>query len=125
MMRLPRVLVALACCAVPGASAVAKPPPHAGPSGVAAAPVLVYYPAGDCGGELELEIYDRVAGAWRPHPDHPRVPTGSCQRELPDQLLNELRVRCADPAGRRPPSDWVVGAELPGALTPCAAAPPD
>jgi hypothetical protein len=87
--------------------------------------VLVYYPAGECRGELELELYDRATGAWRPHPEHPRVATGSCHRELPDQLLNELRVRCADPAGKRAPSDWVVGAELARAPTPCAGAPPE
>jgi hypothetical protein len=98
---------------------MATPPPSADLPGGAAVRVLVYYPAADCRGELELELYDRVAGVWRPHPDHPRVPTGACLWELPDQLLNELRVRCADPARKRAPSDWVVGAGVAPTPTPC------
>jgi hypothetical protein len=83
--------------------------------------VLVYYPAGACTAELEIELYDRAAGVWRPHPDHPRLPPGACAREPSGQLLNELRVRCADPSGARRPSPWVVGAEL--APTPAACEP--
>jgi hypothetical protein len=124
-MRPACTLVALACCAVLCCSAAGTPPAAAPAPGDAPAGVLVYYPAGKCVGELELELYERVAGTWRPHPVHPRVPTGSCQRELPDQLLNELRVRCVDPAGKRAPSDWVVGAEIARAATPCAGAAPD
>jgi hypothetical protein len=98
----------------------APPKPAATPGGDAR--VLVYFPPGACGGELELELYDRAAGAWRPHPEHPRLAPGSCALESPERLLNELRVRCADPAGLRGPSEWVVGAALPsgGAPSPCA-----
>ncbi len=92
---------------------------------VAAAPagapgrVRVHYPAGACGGELELEVFDRASGAWRAHPEHPRLPPGACAWEWPGGLLNEIRVRCADPAGARPPSEWVVGAEVAPAQATC------
>ncbi|HEY8123620.1 MAG TPA: hypothetical protein VII78_20045 [Myxococcota bacterium] len=81
--------------------------------------VLVFYPPGDCAGELELEVYDRAAGAWRPHPRHPRLAPGACAFEPPGGLLNELRVRCADPAGKRAPSAWVEGAEVASAAASC------
>jgi len=72
----------------------------------------VYYPAGTCIGELEIELFDRASGAWRSHPEHPRLAPGSCAWEQPATLLNELRVRCVDPTGAWAASDWVVGAEL-------------
>jgi len=69
----------------------------------AAAPDLVhvYYGGRDCRGDvLELEVYDRDRAAWVPHPEHPRAPARSCQREDAGRLLNELRWRC------QPESDW-------------------
>lgn len=84
------------------------------------AKALVYYPPGACtDGVLEIEVFDRSAGRWTPHPEHPRLAPGACVPESPERLFNELRVRCADAAGRRPPSDWVVGAELASAPARC------
>jgi hypothetical protein len=82
--------------------------------------VLVFYTPGACAaGQLEVEIYDRALRSWRPHPEHPRLAPGACVLEAPGQLLNELRVRCLDPSGKRPPSAWVVGAEVAPGATPC------
>ncbi len=82
--------------------------------------VVVHYPAGACeGGVLELEVFERATGRWLPHPEHPTLAPGACALEDPTVLLNELRVRCADAEGRRPPSEWVVGAELAGAPAKC------
>ncbi len=104
-------LLALGCIA-------ASPPRPSGPE-----PVVVYFPAGDCGGVLELELFDRARSAWIAHPEHPRLAPGACALELRERLLDELRVRCVDPSGRRGPSAWVVGAELAAAAPGCAAAP--
>ena len=75
--------------------------------------VLVFYPKGNCGtGWLDIEVYDRDARVWLPHAHHPRVATESCQVEDPGILLQELRVRCADPANRARVSTWRVGVEV-------------
>ena len=75
--------------------------------------VLVFYPKGDCGtGWLDIEVYDRDIRAWLSHADHPRIATDSCQVEDPGVLLQELRVRCADPASRARVSSWRIGAEV-------------
>ena len=104
------------------------PPPRRLPAEAtatrAAAPVdervLVYFPPGTCTGQLEIERFDRAAGAWRPHPEAPRLEPGACLREPAGQLLNELRVRCVDPTDLLQPSAWVVGAELGESAAPCA-----
>ncbi len=110
-------LAALACAGPPLGNELAAP---------AAAPdrALVHYPAGGCSGVLEIEVFERVSESWLPHPAHPRLPPGACEEEPAGGLLNELRVRCADPAGARAPSDWVVGAELAGAAAACPEASP-
>jgi hypothetical protein len=83
------------------------------PGGKAAGRVTVLYPRGACvTGWLEVEVFERGAGSWRPHPLHPWLRSGSCAEEDPGVLLNELRVRCADPDGAFTPSRWRVGAEL-------------
>ena len=75
--------------------------------------VLVFYPKGDCGtGWLDIEVYDRDARVWLSHAEHPRIATDSCQVEDPGILLQELRVRCADPANRARVSSWRVGGEV-------------
>ena len=75
--------------------------------------VLVFYPKGDCGtGWLDIEVYDRDVRVWLSHAEHPRIATDSCQVEDPGILLQELRVRCADPANRARVSSWRVGAEV-------------
>jgi hypothetical protein len=75
----------------------------------------VFYPLGACAtGWLEVEVFERDAGSWRAHPRHPWLRAGSCVQEDPGVLLNELRVRCADPGGVFAPSRWLVGVELRG-----------
>ncbi len=75
--------------------------------------VQVFYPKGSCEtGWIDLEVYDRDAQVWLPHPDHPRISVDTCQHEDPGILLQELRVRCADPANRARVSPWRVGAEV-------------
>jgi hypothetical protein len=67
--------------------------------------IRVYYDGRDCGSDaIEVQAYDRDAGAWRPHPTHPRVRVDSCQTEDAGRLWNELRWRC--PA---PPEDRITG----------------
>jgi hypothetical protein len=94
--------------------------------------VAVHFPAGGCppSARLEIEVWVRGAqgegalgGEWKPHPEHPSIAPGSCQQEDPAVLLNEIRVRCVDPAGERSPSAWVVGADVSGkgAGAPCPA----
>ena len=73
--------------------------------GVVGTPVLasddeihVFYPRAEClGDEIELEVWDRANGLWRKHPEHPRVPVESCQRETASILLQEIRWRCHEP----------------------------
>lgn len=75
--------------------------------------VLVFYPKGDCEtGWIDIEVYDRDIQTWRAHAEHARVATGSCQLEDPGILLQEIRVRCADPDNRARVSTWRVGAEV-------------
>ena len=75
--------------------------------------VQVFYPKGDCEtGWIDIEVYDRDVETWRAHSDHPRVATGTCQFEDPGVLLQEIRVRCADPQNRARVSAWRVGAEV-------------
>jgi len=77
-----------------------------------AEPVTVFFPRGDCeSGVIEVQIYDRERRLWIPH-SSPRVRAGVCRTEDSGDLLNEFRVRCIDPSGRRMPSRWVVGAEV-------------
>jgi hypothetical protein len=79
----------------------------------AAEPVTVRFPAGDCSTHrIEVQVFDRDARAWQPHPQHPQLDTGRCIRMDSGVLLNELRVRCVDPKGRLAPSGWIVGAEV-------------
>ena len=110
-------LAALACAANPPGSELAAPAARADRA-------LVLYPAGGCSGVLEIEVFERASESWRPHPAHPQLPPGACVEEPAGGLLNELRVRCADPAGARAPSDWVVGAELADAAAVCPEAVP-
>ena len=110
-------LAALACAAAPPGSELGEPAARTDRA-------LVHYPAGGCSGVLEIEVFERASESWRPHPAHPRLAPGACVGEPAGGLLNELRVRCADPAGARAPSDWVVGAELAGAATACPEAAP-
>ena len=76
-------------------------------------PLLVYYPRRDCRGDrIELEVFDRDAGSWVPHPVHPLVPVESCQVEDAGRLWNEIRWRCDEPPGTEPPSVWIVGLDV-------------
>jgi hypothetical protein len=119
MTRALAVLLALftgAACALPPTHASAASPARA-----TAARDLVYLPRGACETEtIELELYDRAAASWRPHPEHPRLTTGTCVSLDTSSLLNELRLRCIDPAGRAPPSPWVTGFEVATGGLPCA-----
>lgn len=75
--------------------------------------VLVHYPAGACEtGHIQIEVFVRETATWIAHPEHPLVEAGSCQLEISYRLLNELRIRCVDPDGRREPSEWVTGVTL-------------
>lgn len=75
--------------------------------------VQVFYPKGECEtGWIDVEIYNRDLRAWEAHAEHPRVELGRCQLEDPGVLLQELRVRCADPHNRARVSDWRVGVEV-------------
>ncbi len=86
------------------AAAIALPA-RAGSPG--ADPIRVYYDGGDCGTDaIELEVYDRVNRAWRPHALHPRVTVPSCQVEDAGQLWNELRWRCAPVPDDRDEPAW-------------------
>lgn len=120
-MRRVRAVGAVACALALGC--VVAPPAPLRSEERTTERVVVYYPAGECGAELELELYDRATGEWRPHPVHPRLAPGSCAFESPERLLNELRVRCADETGRRAPSEWVVGVELAAPAAACKGAP--
>ena len=94
-------------------------------------PVHVFYPAGSCSsGVLEIELWSRAVAAWRPHPDHPRIMVDTCQLEDAGELLNEIRVRCIDPANPARASAWITGvqvyepADAPGSVPPARTAPP-
>ena len=115
---------AVACAPVPApppgrVPLVPRREPRPTPAQIVAAadtaPVRVFYPRGGCRTRMiEIEVYERseTGGTWRPHPSHPRVRAGTCHTEDPGGLLNEIRVRCVDPAGRLEPSGWVVGADI-------------
>lgn len=76
-------------------------------------PVHVFYSAGACTtGVLEIELWSRTVLAWRPHPDHPRIMADTCQLEDAGDLLNEIRVRCTDPANPARASDWITGVQV-------------
>jgi hypothetical protein len=110
-------VLALACTAAPSESEHTPEEPSAR--------AVVFYPRGGCAtGELEIEVYDRAARAWRPHPTHPRLRADRCAEEQAGTLLNELRVRCVDPDGERQPSLWVTGAALSGPPIPCSEVAP-
>lgn len=92
-----------------------------------AEPVDVFFPRGNCAsGRLELEMWERGAdgaqGRWVLHPTLPHFDVETCQRVESRILLNEIRVRCIDPAGFRKPSSWVVGADVTGRVA--ASCPP-
>lgn len=75
--------------------------------------VQVFYPKGECEtGLIEIEVYNRTTRAWQPHAEHPQIEADTCQREDPGVLLQELRVRCADPEHPARASEWRVGAEV-------------
>jgi hypothetical protein len=86
--------------------------------------VTVFYPKGGCEtGRIEIEVFVRATKTWAPHPSHPQIATDTCQPEDPGTLLNELRLRCIDPQGKRAPSDWVLGADLASPAKPGACKP--
>lgn len=128
------VLAAAGCIAGAALAAAAEPAgssgrPSVASSGTAASadrvadPVHVYYGPGDCrGDQIELQVWDRDAEAWRPHPSHPRVAIPSCRVEDAGVLLNELRWRCVEPPGSDPPPVWVVGLDVfdPEVMSRCA-----
>jgi hypothetical protein len=76
-------------------------------------PVLVLFSPGACeSGNVEIELWSRDFEEWVPHPRHARLATGGCAVEDAGKLLNEIRVRCVDPAGERRASAWRVGANV-------------
>jgi hypothetical protein len=76
-------------------------------------PVRVFYPAGDCAtGVIEIELWDRAAKAWQPHPAHSRIMADTCQTEDAGDLLNEIRIRCIDPASPARASAWTLGVQV-------------
>jgi hypothetical protein len=89
-------------------------PGHAFAAGFAPKdPVQVFYPAGDCAtGVIEIELFDRGAKQWAPHPAHPRIMADTCQTEDAGDLLNEIRVRCIDPASPARASAWMLGVQV-------------
>lgn len=75
--------------------------------------VQVFYPKGECEtGVIEIEVYDRSTQKWQPHAEHPQIEADSCQVEDPGVLLQELRVRCADPKHPARSSEWLTGVEV-------------
>jgi hypothetical protein len=108
-------LVTGPACALPPTRASA-----ASPAPATAARELVYLPRGACETEtIELELYDRATASWLPHPEHPRLTTGTCVSLDASSLLNELRLRCIDPGGKARPSPWVTGFEMAAGGLPC------
>jgi hypothetical protein len=73
-------------------------------------PVYVYYPRGDCRGDaIHVQLWNRKAASWVPHPVHPTVRLESCQLEDAGYLLHEIRYRCIEPPGTRLPPSWRIG----------------
>lgn len=114
-------LGALACAgpetlhSPPDAAYARSGPRSVEPARNARGEVLVRFPIGACAtGWLEVEEFVRQGGpgGWRPHAGGARMRAGTCRFESPERLLSEIRVRCIDPTGVRPPSAWVRGVAL-------------
>lgn len=76
-------------------------------------PILVLFSSGGCESRVvDVELWSRDQEAWAPHPRHPRLVTGGCEVEDAGKLLNEIRIRCADPTGERDASPWRVGVNV-------------
>ena len=120
------LLLTTGCASAPSARPEESPRRQAPSSGTPALERVVF-PAGQCPtGWLEVQVFDRAGAKWRGHTGNGRIRAGSCLRIDPGQLLNEVRVRCIDPADERTPSEWVLGFDMPetGAPDPCPAATP-
>lgn len=122
-----RALAAALIAAGAGAGAAHAEAGGAGSDGSAswaADPVHVHYAGAHCRGDtIEVQVWDRDARRWIPHPAHPRFPVPSCQVEDAGVLLNELRWRCVEPPG--PAADaapWIVGLDVfdPEVMSRCA-----
>lgn len=73
----------------------------------------IFHPRLDCSvNALEVQVYERESGTWIDHPEHPRIFADSCQTERSGVLLNELRTRCAEPAGHEDWNLWRVGVDV-------------
>lgn len=119
MITLGRILELLPASCLPGtilivAALSSTIPGHASAVGVEPKdPVQVFYPAGDCAtGVIEIELFDRDVRQWAPHPAHPRIMADTCQSEDAGDLLNEIRVRCIDPASPARASGWRLGVQV-------------
>jgi hypothetical protein len=111
-----------AALALISASCAIAPPTARATSSDSAAPARerVYFPRGGCEtGTIELQLYDRASASWQPHPERPRLTTDTCHELDPSSLLNELRLRCIDPAGQAQPSAWITGFEVATTTLPC------
>ncbi len=105
--------------ALGGCLAVLAPAPALAAEAANAGRVRVFYDGEPCDGDaIDIEVFDRAAEVWVPHPDHPRVPVRSCREEEPGRLLNELRWRCATPEGVAPWRNFQVF--RPGVFSRCA-----
>lgn len=60
---------------------------------------------------LQLEVWDRRKAAWKPHPEHPLILSGSCHIEDAGYLINEIRARCVRMDGRTYDS-WTQGVRV-------------
>jgi len=88
-----------------------RPAPSAAAAYEPGARARVSYPRGACTTAwIEVQVFE-PDGGWVPHPEHPRIRAGGIHAEEAHRLL-DLRVRCIDPAGKRPPSEWVRGVDL-------------
>ncbi len=95
------------------AALLTSPIPAFGQNRTLKDPVQVFYPAGDCTtGVIEIELFNRAVNQWQPHPAHPRIMADTCQTEDAGDLLNEIRVRCIDPANPARASDWLLGVQV-------------
>jgi hypothetical protein len=102
------MLCAALACAVPLLLSI---PGNAAPPG--GERVRIFQPRLDCSQNLlEVQIYDREAESWVDHPEHARIFADSCQTEDSGVLLNELRTRCAEPAGHDDWNFWRVGVDV-------------